>query len=195
MKSSVDPCKSVSRKETATFPCPRATTVESALQIHPFTQNKPNSLKPQTTATSCATKSYTDIPPRRAQKNKPKQTQFPAPCCAGKKSRIPDRSAYPNLSGQHQRSGIQYRESSILPILPHIHALITQNKPNSLNPKTTATSFTPKIYANIPPHPTQKNKPNQTQSWRDTQYPIRDTKYKPNSPRSQLRRQPHLRIL
>jgi hypothetical protein len=34
-----------------------------------------------------------------------------------------------------------------------------QNKPNFLNPKTTTTSFTPKIYPNIPLPPTRKNKP------------------------------------
>ncbi|MCJ7826487.1 hypothetical protein MUP56_02635, partial [Patescibacteria group bacterium] len=39
-----------------------------------------------------------------------------------------------------------------------------QNKPNSLNPKTTTTPFTPKTYANIRLHPSQKNKPKQTQS-------------------------------
>jgi len=35
-------------------------------------QNKPNSQKPKTNATSYATKNYTTIPPRSAQKNKPK---------------------------------------------------------------------------------------------------------------------------
>jgi len=46
-------------------------------------------------------------------KNKPNQTQFPAPCCAGKESRISERNACPDLSGGHQRSRIQCRESRI----------------------------------------------------------------------------------
>ena len=41
--------------------------------------------------------------------------------------------------------------------------VVTQNKPNSQNHKTTATYCTTKIYANIPPRPAPKNKPNQTQ--------------------------------
>ena len=63
-----------------------------------------------------------------------KQTQTnpitPPPSCAGKESRISERNAYPDLSGQHQRSRIKYRESSIFPILPCIHGFIAQNKAN-----------------------------------------------------------------
>ena len=39
-----------------------------------------------------------------------------------------------------------------------------QNKPNSLRPKTPAKSYASKVYDDKPPRPTQKNKPNQTQS-------------------------------
>ena len=38
-------------------------------------QNKPNFQNPKPNATTYATKSYTNIPPHRTQKNKPKQTQ------------------------------------------------------------------------------------------------------------------------
>jgi len=45
--------------------------------IHGLTmQNKPNFLIPKSTTTSCVPKTYKNIPPRPAQKNKPKQTQF-----------------------------------------------------------------------------------------------------------------------
>ena len=44
------------------------------------------------------------------------------------------------------------------------YASITQNKPNSLNSKTSATGYTTKSYTNIPPRSTPKNKPKQTQS-------------------------------
>ena len=40
-------------------------------------QNKPNSKKPKTNATSYVTKTYNNIQPRPTQKNKPNQTQFP----------------------------------------------------------------------------------------------------------------------
>jgi len=43
------------------------------------------------------------------------------------------------------------------------HDPIMQNKPNFPNNKITATSCATKAYANIPPRPNQKNKPNQTQ--------------------------------
>jgi len=39
-----------------------------------------------------------------------------------------------------------------------------QNKPNSQNPRIPTIPFTPKTYANIRLHPSQKNKPKQTQS-------------------------------
>ena len=51
----------------------------------------------------------------------------------------------------------------ISPILPQIHASIMQNKPNSQNPKTNATSFTTKIYRRKPPLPHSK-KQTQTNS-------------------------------
>ena len=64
---------------------PPSTLVERPLQIGLFAQNpardpwrdKPNPQNPKIKATSFTTKSYTNIPPRSPQKNKPKQTQFP----------------------------------------------------------------------------------------------------------------------
>lgn len=41
------------------------------------------------------------------------------------------------------------------------NASIMQNKPNSIKPKTNATSYAPKVYTNIPPRSTRKK---QTQS-------------------------------
>ena len=94
-------------------------------------QNKPNFLKAKTNAIFFAAKVYENKAPSPDSK---KQTQSnpipPPPSCAGKESRISERNAYPDLSGQHQRSRIQYRESSIFPILPCIHGFITQNKAN-----------------------------------------------------------------
>ena len=50
---------------------------------------------------------------------------------------------------------------------------IMQNKPNSLNAKTTATSFTTKPYENNPPRLTRKNKPKRSQ------FPQRNTPPRP----------------
>lgn len=72
----------------------------------------------------------------------------------------------------------------IQPILPQSYSLcvlchlcgvnsIMQNKPNSQNPKIPTTLFLARLYTNIPLCPTRKNKPNQTQSRRDTRYDIR----------------------
>jgi len=73
-------------------------------------QNKPNFRKAKTNATLFAANGYETKPPLGDSK---KQTQSnpipPPPSCAGKESRISERNAYPDLSGQHQRSRIQYR--------------------------------------------------------------------------------------
>jgi len=54
--------------------------------VRAIMQNKPNSQKPKTNATSYARKTYTNIPPLSTRKNKPKQTQSiaakPAPASA-----------------------------------------------------------------------------------------------------------------
>jgi len=50
------------------------------------------------------------------------------------------------------------------PILTHNNDPSAQNKPNSQNPKTNATSYATKSYANIPLRSARKNKPKQTQS-------------------------------
>ena len=80
------------------------------------------------------TRAYANKQRKMSNKRHSKQTQTnpipPPPSCAGKESIISERNAYPDLSGQHQRSRIQYRESSIFPILPCIHGFITQNKAN-----------------------------------------------------------------
>ncbi len=149
--------------------CPPSTLVNLPLQLSSalyksplFMQNKPNLQNPKTSAISYAAGIYANIPLRAARKNKPNQTQFPALCCAGKESTISERSAYPYLSGKHQRSSIQYRDSTILSILPGNHESIAQNKPNPQNHKTNATSYATKIYTDIPLRYAQKNKPNQT---------------------------------
>ena len=78
----------------------------------------------------------------------------------------------------------------ILPILPQPYFLcvlgdlcgvraIMQNKPNFQKAKTTANSYIARSYSNIPPRPTRKNKPNQTQfpsAVRNTQCHIRHTR-------------------
>ena len=78
------------------YPCPKtfranqdqpSTTVERALQIAPFMQNKPNLSNPKITATCYNAKPYTNIPLRHARKNKPKQTQA---------SDYPNYHCYPN---------------------------------------------------------------------------------------------------
>jgi len=57
---------------SSAFPSRPSTTVENPLHIAPLpAQNKPNSQNPGTTATSYATKPYTNIPLRPTQKNKP----------------------------------------------------------------------------------------------------------------------------
>ena len=48
----------------------------------------------------------------------------------------------------------------IYPSLPRNQPCIAQNKPNSIKAKINATSYAPKSYTNIPPHPAPKNKPN-----------------------------------
>ena len=55
-----------------------STSVERALQIELFTQNKPNLQNPETNPTSYTTKTYTNIPLPSARKNKPNQTQLVA---------------------------------------------------------------------------------------------------------------------
>ena len=132
-------------------------------------QNKPNSPNNKTTATLFAAKVYEIKPPLGDSK---KQTQTnpipPPPSCAGKESRISERNAYPDLSGQHQRSRIQDRESTIFPILPRNHGVIAQNKPNSLKDKTNATPYAAKDYENNARPAARKNKPKQTQSLRQS---------------------------
>ena len=96
-----------------------------------ITQNKPNPQNPKTTTTSYATESYDNIPPRRSQKNKPKQTRrrarggpIPRPLLRSERiqnlgakrisrfiggaskiehpvSRILERSGNPDMSGKH----------------------------------------------------------------------------------------------
>jgi len=155
-------------------------------------QNKPNSPNNKTTATLFAAKVYEIKPPLGDSK---KQTQTnpipPPPSCAGKESRISERNAYPDLSGQHQRSRIQYRESSIFPILPCIHGFTTQNKANvkmgNINISTARTKAYPKEQRTM----SNERYPKQTQSnpippravrnpgtpGRHPAYQIRHTKY------------------
>ena len=59
------------------IPCALPLFVPQCLSGHEsIMQNKPNSQKPKTNATSFTTKDYTNIPPRSAAKNKPKSNPF-----------------------------------------------------------------------------------------------------------------------
>ncbi len=69
----------------------------------------------------------------------------PPPSCAGKESRISERNAYPDLSGQHQRSRIQYRVSRIE---YQESSFIAQNKANVKMGNITISAATTKAYAN-----------------------------------------------
>jgi hypothetical protein len=64
----------------------------------------------------------------------------------------------------------------LLPSLPGIHESIMQNKPNSPNDKTTATSYATQIYSNIPLRSAPK-KQTQTKPIPPTQYAIPNTQY------------------
>ena len=57
-----------------------------------------------------------------------------------------------------------YRTPSTLVETPLQIELFMQNKPNPQNREMAATSCAAKTYTNIAPRPTEKNKPNQTQS-------------------------------
>ena len=96
--------------------------------LKPFLQNKANVKMGNINISTPRTKAYANK--QRTMNNKryskqsqsnpilsrrsPERSRIPTPpSCAGKESRISERNAYPYLSGQHQRSRIQYRESSI----------------------------------------------------------------------------------
>jgi len=135
-------------------------------------QNKANVKMGNINLSTARTKAYAKKQRTMNNERYPKQTQSnpipPPSSCAGKESRISERNAYPDLSGQHQRSRIQYRESSIFPILPRNHGVIAQNKPNSLKDKTNATPYAAKDYENNARPAARKNKPKQTQSLRQS---------------------------
>jgi hypothetical protein len=137
-------------------------------------QNKPNFKMGNINVTTAPTRAYANEQRTMSNEHYSKQTQqvlsgvegtnpIPLPpSCAGKESRISERNAYPDLSGQHQRSRIQYRESSIFPILPRNHGVIAQNKPNSLKDHTNATPYAAKDYENNARPAARKNKPNKS---------------------------------
>ena len=72
----------------------------------PFTQNKPNSQNPKTTATPYATKRYNNNRPPSMHKNKPNQTQFTPPRLRAKSRRSRDRSKVPAHVGDAHRDPI-----------------------------------------------------------------------------------------
>jgi hypothetical protein len=114
------------------------------------------------------TKAYAKEQRTMSNERHSKQTQTnpipPPPSCAGKESRISERNAYPDLSGQHQISRIQYRESSIFPILPCIHGFITQNKANVKMGNINISTARTKAYANEQRTMNNEHYPKQTQS-------------------------------
>ena len=139
--------------------------------------NKPNFKMGNINISTARTKPYDNKQRTMNNKRHSKQTQSnpilsrrspersripPPPSCAGKESRISERNAYPDLSGQHQRSRIQYRESSIFPILPRNHGVIAQNKPKSRKAKTNATPYAANDYENNARPAARKNKPNKS---------------------------------
>src|SRR3989304_6980127 len=72
-------------------------------------QNKPNFQKVKTAVTSCAVRTYPNIPLRSARKNKPNQTQFQP------KTRAlldPERSRRANQTRRRARGGPNYRRGT-----------------------------------------------------------------------------------
>ncbi len=120
--------------------------------LKPFLQNKANVTMGNINISTARTKAYANKQRTMNTELDSKQTPSnpipPPPSCAGKESRISERNTYPDLSGQHQKSRIHYRESSIFPILPRNHRVIAQNKPNSRKAKTNATPYAAKDYEN-----------------------------------------------
>lgn len=91
-------------------------------------------------------------PPEQIEPERPRLAHGPGPWVTKEQGKIPtsqqaisQRSAYPDFSDKN-------------------HGLITQNKPNLLNPKINPTSVTTNVYGENRPPTTQKNKPKQTQS-------------------------------
>ncbi len=101
---------------------------------HSIMQNKANVKMGNINISTAKTKAYANEQRTINNERYPKQSQTnpipPPPSFAGRESRISERNAYPDLSGQHQRSRIQYQESRIFPILLCIHGFIAQNKAN-----------------------------------------------------------------
>ena len=92
--------------------------------LKPFLQNKANFKIGNINISTARTKTYANEQRTMSNERYSKQTQQvlsgvegtnpipPPPSCAGKESRISERNAYPDLSGQHQRSRIKH--------LPHL---------------------------------------------------------------------------
>jgi len=132
---------------------------------HLCAQNKPNPKNFRIHTIPCTSSTYTNIPPRPTQKNRPNSNPIPA-----RRETIQHRDS----SIRNQASCLTYH--AIMALYPCAYEALMQNKPNLQNPKTTATYYPRKTYPNTPPRSTQKNKPKQTQS-RDTQYATRCTLY------------------
>jgi len=114
------------------------------------------------------TKSYDNEQQTMNNERCSKQTQSnpipPPPSCAGKESRISERNAYPDLSGEHQRSRIQHRESSIFRVLPRNHGFIAQNKANFKMGNINISTAKTKPYAKEQRTMNNERYPKQTQS-------------------------------
>jgi len=117
-------------------------------------------------------KAYAKEQRKMSHKRYPKQTQSnpiaPPPSCAGKESRISERSAYPNLSGQHERWRVQYRESSIeyqeSSIEYQESSFIAQNKANVKMGNINISTARTKSYANEQRTMSNEHYSKQTQS-------------------------------
>ena len=97
----------------------------------------------------------------------------------------------------------EYQASSYLRAYKALHlsrmlyksALFMQNKPNLLNAQMNVKSFHTVNYENKSDWTLGENKPNQSQlPQRDTQYAIRDTKYKPNQTQFQRQKNAQARV-
>ena len=78
--SAIRPQSSVLSLTCLTYPSSHCfTTVERPLQIHPFMQNKANSIKPGTRINSYAQKSCANIPPPPPRENKPNSNPISCP--------------------------------------------------------------------------------------------------------------------
>ncbi len=130
-------------------------------------QNKPNLLNAQMNVSSFITKDYENIHPLGRHKNKANSNPI-KPNLRNDKMNV---SLY--ITKGYENKSLRRRSQN----KPNQ----TQFKPNFQNDKMTVTLYSTKDYENKPLRRRSQNKPNSNPiPQRDTQYAIRDTRYKPN---------------